>query len=1289
MKSSERPPGVAFYGKVRIPTIGHAKAIDTARGIADKVGGQLRIGLSGTSHPLTPKTKKEHAEKIFNHSVETGESHTSNLFSYLSHLNKSHDHIHLVAGSDRAPEYRKTLDQWNGKADKTGKVPFNFKSWKVHEVEGKREESNKHPTKMSQGELEKSVSATKLEKLARAGDYEGFKAYHPGLPEKHVRKVFNQINRAPLEAPKPVSVKAIRAKAPPKKLKEEQVTEIGELNHEKFGPMLDTFVQFASKKLGIKSLPTHELKKDEMATSFAAYNPSEKHMIVVTKNRHPMDIYRSVAHELVHHKQNEDGKLGKDISKEGATGSDIENEAHSDAGKVMRWYAKENPETFKSGYVVESYLEEGIQDASPVVVLGGGAPGSGKNHIAKRVGLGHGFTEINSDDALEHLMKKRGLDLKMPASEDFERNLVRGKAKNLTKEKQRLAISGRLPLFINGTADNPEKTALIKKYLEDLGYRTKMLFVNTSNEVSRQRNIERGQLGGRKVPDGTNDKGVPDGSSDIRTEKWKATQDARAAHRKMFGDEHYIEVDNSDDITKVSPERREEIEAEHLKLFKHYRKFVSTGVETPAAKEWEAKEKKKRSISDLRKTRATTMSQRPNKPNPKNVKQPPYEPNASEIEQAKRLGVDHVGGGQFGKKTKGETVVSHVSKNGQLSMNEDLRKWFSKSDPKGGWKRINSKGEAIGPCAREPGEPKPKCMSNEKRASLSKKERASAVAAKRRHDPDAERKGKPINVSNFGKGKISEEETNEACWTGYTAKGMKKKGNRMVPNCVPEGKMKYLEEKNMPTNPELWSRAKSMARQKFDVYPSAYANGWASKWYKSKGGGWKTQTDEAFEAFMEENTPSDREWGTDSLTKIYKEMTPGQSAPENPLFEKKKIVRKKLTKEDNMPPLGYEIGNSGIGQEFGVVRSPNGLGSGYSLPMTSMAESIQFWVSSEKTQNRFIEKYGNLAEQKLYEAAIRLNEVFESSDRGPKFFSQLREGFDKGIGQMGTVNMTNNKDEIIEQSFGTAFTNARKLGNKEFEWKGKKYTSLKKGESTLPQKIVEPKIDKSEPTSNTMDRKPSITKTTPDLKFKSLSRVEPKIDKSEPKIDKSEPTSNTMDRKPSITKTTPDLKFKSLSSPKTPVNQDDDVEKVKRETDAAVAEIIRKSDPVISRMKDRDPEMYKAMTEPKSKANIFTGSRHGEEGIDEETPAWQRKEGKNPEGGLNQKGVASYRAANPGSKLQTAVTTKPSKLKPGSKAANRRKSFCARMGGMPGPMKDEKGKPTRKALSLRKWNCEE
>ena len=86
----------------------------------------------------------------------------------------------------------------------------------------------------------------------------------------------------------------------------------------------------------------------------------------------------------------------------------------------------------------------------------------------------------------------------------------------------------------------------------------------------------------------------------------------------------------------------------------------------------------------------------------------------------------------------------------------------------------------------------------------------------------------------------------------------------------------------------------------------------------------------------------------------------------------------------------------------------------------------------------------------------------------------------------------------------------------------------------------------------------------------------------------------------------------------------------------------------------------------------------------DETAAWKRKEGKSPTGGLNAKGIASYRKENPGSKLKMAVT---GKVKPGSKAAKRRKSFCARMSGMKGPMKKPNGEPTRKALSLRKWKC--
>ena len=140
-------------------------------------------------------------------------------------------------------------------------------------------------------------------------------------------------------------------------------------------------------------------------------------------------------------------------------------------------------------------------------------------------------------------------------------------------------------------------------------------------------------------------------------------------------------------------------------------------------------------------------------------------------------------------------------------LEEDLGKWFG-GGKDGDWKRIDTTGKVAGDCAKQPGESKPKCMSKAKRDSLSRRERANAVRTKRKHDKVPNRSGGPIPVSNYGKGKIGE-------------------------GAEP------LVEKNIPTSPALWSRAKAMAKSKFRIYPSAYANGWAVQRYKSLGGGWR------------------------------------------------------------------------------------------------------------------------------------------------------------------------------------------------------------------------------------------------------------------------------------------------------------------------------------------------------------------------------------------------------------------------------------------------------------------
>lgn len=253
-----------------------------------------------------------------------------------------------------------------------------------------------------------------------------------------------------------------------------------------------------------------------------------------------------------------------------------------------------------------------------------------------------------------------------------------------------------------------------------------------------------------------------------------------------------------------------------------------------------------------------------------------------------------------------DRVNSFISGGFAADLDEDLRDWFNPKHPEGGWKRINSKGEAIGPCAREPGEPKPKCMSNEKRAQLSKDERAAAVRAKRKHDPNAERKGKPINVSNFGKGKLSED-------------------------------MEQLDEKNVPTSPEKWARAKAQAKSKFDVYPSAYANGWAAKKYKEMGGGWKSVSEANIEEVAKVKTPHEKTRnhfrtketvelqstnpddpdsrfdGTRRARKTYTDWTPGQKMEETRSQLIKRVIKETIEIEEGSPAWQRKEGKSASG----------------------------------------------------------------------------------------------------------------------------------------------------------------------------------------------------------------------------------------------------------------------------------------------------------------------------------------------------------------------------------------
>jgi len=201
-----------------------------------------------------------------------------------------------------------------------------------------------------------------------------------------------------------------------------------------------------------------------------------------------------------------------------------------------------------------------------------------------------------------------------------------------------------------------------------------------------------------------------------------------------------------------------------------------------------------------------------------------------------------------------------------------LGKWFHDESAGGkpGWDRYNSKGERVGECGdAEEGEPYAACLSKQKAANLGKKKIGSFVERKRAAQSKAGRgkkgsggKGKkPINVDTGIREQYDVDKKGPSMTPGQKMDIDKRNKKFKTPPCAIDnkeiempinktvkqmiGEAKEIQEaiqlleKNAPTNKKLWSKAKALARQKFDVYPSAYANAWASKWYKKKGGGWR------------------------------------------------------------------------------------------------------------------------------------------------------------------------------------------------------------------------------------------------------------------------------------------------------------------------------------------------------------------------------------------------------------------------------------------------------------------
>ena len=570
---------VMAFGRMNPPTTGHEVLVHKVKSVAKQVGGSHHIVLShsqdAAKNPLTAAQKVKHAKRFFpdtNISLATKEE--PNFLTQAAKLHKQGvTHLHMVAGSDRVAEYHKLLHKYNGTHE--GAL-FNFKKITLHNA-GARDPD---------AEGTSGMSASKMRSHATSNNFDDFKQGIPKhVPEHHAKELFRDVRKG-------MQIKEESEPRIPKK----------EGQPDKSDKHSDLYTD---------EDPKGTIQGLKFATTEDAEESVRK--IKSSGRPHAHKIQAAIAME----------QRAKVMGK-------------ASAAAVYRSFINSMKEKTKDVNEEFEILLEGVHDQGifKVIFLAGG-PGSGKDYVMNNTLDGQGLTEINSDKALEFLMDKEGLNKTMPADETEKRNLVRGRAKNITELRQQLALLGRNGLIINGTGDDVVKTKKIKDQLEKLGYESSMLLVNTRDDISAQRNIERGQRGGRAVPE------------PIRKEKWDNVQYARTEYAKMFG-ANYSEFDNSEDLRQADPETVKAKKDELLSLFNKFKEFVATPPQTQESQFWTANELDKKDSLPIPKGGAEQL--------------PPSNDETSS--EASRLGLQYYGFGRYGKNGK----VTHRSVHGQLVM---------------------------------------------------------------------------------------------------------------------------------------------------------------------------------------------------------------------------------------------------------------------------------------------------------------------------------------------------------------------------------------------------------------------------------------------------------------------------------------------------------------------------------------------------------------------------------------------------------------------------------------------
>jgi len=752
MKEAAEKHAVMTFGRMNPPTTGHEKLIHKTHSIAQKHGAKAHIVLSHShdakNNPLPQKDKINYVKKIHKGVHVTGSSKEHpNFLSHAKKLHQAgHDHLHVVAGSDRVGEYKRVLNKYNGHPDH-----YNFKSITVHSA-GQRDPDSEGTS---------GISGTKMRAHARAGDHNSFKAGLPKSLHGDHKKIMSHIKE---EIENAELLEQFTDEVMDQLIAEDYAVE--EMINERVMTLLQRRkAALKMRRLRFRIARARKLKKKRMATTDMLTRRARRQARSFIRKR----IAGKQGGDYANLSPSQKIQIDKRVEKKAAFITKLAKRLLpkvKQAELARLRSARKQKESIDINLDFTNYLAELQNGGSTSVNDRGQQEEKAVNNSTTRTEEANPKVEQLKDkhkNEAEAIKKRHAIE-----KEKLKAQMARSKQAQLRREAKEVAEA--VDVMVDALAALEEKASKAKVDLDTM-------FVEFVEGYTNPHGQQTPQQGGF------------------------------ANVNRLIAEMSQAEKDKAEDIVKGM----------------------------------------KKNASDFRK--------------------------------------------RYGKDAE-SVMYATANKMAQENVKESLKDWFGKGK-KGDWVRVDTKGEIKGDCAREEGEGKPKCMPRSKAHSMSKDDRASAARRKRAADPQADRPGtgnKPIMVKTQKEESQQVDEISAKTLTSYRDKATADKSRLRDKMHQPMGKDnsnweknynnlqrrkkgiatanqkldKAIKEANKPNNPKLWASKKAAAKAKFDVYPSAYANGWAVQQYNKAGGTWR-KTNESLE-----NVHEDKSEKTKKLTQLFR-----------------------------------------------------------------------------------------------------------------------------------------------------------------------------------------------------------------------------------------------------------------------------------------------------------------------------------------------------------------------------------------------------------------------------------